>query len=94
MSISKSGLINPFEKKLRQVKIAPTTDFKEFAWQCPSCMQINIEQKSEFSDNHLYICFDCKYSHMIQNIPDDIRHWLQSKDNVKNIDVRPRIVGR
>ena len=85
-------LINPFEKKLRQVKIGPTLDDSEFAWQCPKCMQLNTELKKDFSDNHLYKCFDCDYQHMIQNVPEDIRHWLQSKDKPKDIDQRPRIV--
>jgi len=92
MSISKLGLINPFEKSLRKIEISPTTDPKVFSWKCPLCAQVNEEPKSGFSDNHLYTCFDCKYSHMIQNIPDDIRHWLQSKDLPQNVNVRPRIV--
>ena len=87
-------LINPFEKKLRQVKIGPTGNNKEFFWQCPQCMQKNEEQKKSFSDNHAYTCFDCGYAFVAQNLPDDIKHWLQSTELPKNIDKRPKIIGR
>ena len=96
MSTSPNGLINPFEQPRRKVEISPTTDPKEFAWKCPLCMNITAELKSEFSDNHLYTCSDpnCTFQHFIQNVPDDIKHWMTSTDQFQDVDQRPRIVGR
>ena len=67
-------LNNPFKKKLRQVKIGPNGNNREFVWQCPKCMQLNEEQKKDYSLNHQFICFDCSYAFVIQVVPDDIKH--------------------
>lgn len=93
-------LINPFAKQgdtdLPKVKIYPSVDPNEFGWVCPRCKIPNLIPKSEVSENHRYHCagINCDYTFVIGHIPDDIKHFLKDKHQIKNIDQRPRIVKR
>ena len=89
-----SGLFDPTYKPLRKVEVIPTGDPKEFIWKCPVCINLNVELKTKFSDNHQFQCtgVNCSYSMLVSVIPDDMRHWMQNINPVQAINQRPRIV--
>lgn len=87
-------LINPFEPKMRKIKITPMQDGQSLMWQCPKCNIQNELLKSQIGENKLFPCSnECGYEWVLGFIPDDMRHWLKEIDN-RNIDVRPRINSR
>tara|TARA_Y100000310_G_C20589200_1_gene767053 strand:- start:726 stop:1019 length:294 start_codon:yes stop_codon:yes gene_type:complete len=93
-------LFNPFEgtqigeTDLPKVKIYPSVDPNEFGWQCPKCKIANVMMKSDVGENHRYLCVNdnCDYAFVIGHIPDSIKHFLKDKDQIKDINQRPRIV--
>ena len=84
-------LVNPFaEPAMPKIKITPMQDGQSLLWQC-KCKAHNELLKSEISENKAYICGNCGEAWVLGRMPDDMRHWLNSKEQLRDIDVRPRI---
>lgn len=88
-------LYNPFEAKMRKIKITPTQDGLSLTWQCPRCEVMNELLKTQIGENKLFPCSNepCDYKWVLGVLPDDMRHWLK-ETGIRNVNVRPRIVRR